>query len=119
MYALEVIHPGGYTDEQLKELPEVKALILIQEIFRKDTPLKKLSPQERQEKRDTEVRPTMKAYLDFVHSLNPEDLSLSEKSPSLKKPGMQYLIPSIMKPVSQSFLMMGIYLPTIRFPREL
>ena len=28
VYALEVIHPGGYTDEQLKELPEVKALIL-------------------------------------------------------------------------------------------
>ncbi len=80
VYALEVIHPGGYTDEQLKELPEVKALILIQEVFRKDTPLKKLSPQERQEKRDTEVRPTMKAYLDFVHSLNPEDLSLSEKA---------------------------------------
>ena len=45
VYALEVIHPGGYTDEQLMELPEVKALLLIQEVFRKDTPLKKLSTQ--------------------------------------------------------------------------
>ena len=64
----------------MKELPEVKALILIQKVFRRDTPLKKLSPQERQDKRETEVRPAMKAYLDFVHSLNPEDFSLSEKS---------------------------------------
>ncbi len=80
VYALEVIHPDKYTDEQLMELPEVKALLLIQEVFRKDTPLKILSAQERKEKRDTEVRPAMKAYLDFVHSLNPEDISLSEKT---------------------------------------
>lgn len=80
VYALEVLHPGKYTDEQLAELPEVKALLLIQEVFNKDTPLKRLSADERQKRRDTEVRPLMKAYLDFVHSLDPEDLSLSEKA---------------------------------------
>lgn len=80
VYALEVLHPNKYTDEQLMELPEVKALLLIQEVFRKDTPLKSLSAEERKEKRDKEVRPPMNAYLDYVHSLDPEDLSLSERT---------------------------------------
>lgn len=80
VYALEVLHPNKYTDEQLAELPEVKALLLIQEVFRKDTPLKALSAEERKEKRDAEVRPLMDAYLGYVHSLDPEDLSLSERA---------------------------------------
>lgn len=80
VYALEVLHPDKYNDEQLMELTEVKALLLIQEVFRKDTPLKSLSAEERKEKRDEEVRPAMNAYLDFVHSLDPEDVSFSERA---------------------------------------
>lgn len=80
VYALEVIRPDKYTDEQLMELPEVKALLLIQDVYLKDTPLKQLPCEERLRRRGTEVRPAMEAYLDFVHSLNSDDASLSEKT---------------------------------------
>lgn len=68
------------TDEKIySELPEVKARMLIDEIYEADTPLKDLSAEERQEKRNSTVRPKVDAFFEYIHSLDPEAPAYSER----------------------------------------
>lgn len=65
--------------EQIKNLPEYKSQVLIDAIYNTDTPLKKLSAQERLERRNTEVRPNVDAFFDYLHSLDLNDPSYSDR----------------------------------------
>lgn len=77
--ALSVLSPRGLTEEQLRQLPEVKGITLIGEIYHADEPLKVLSAAERQEKRQTDVREKVEAYFDFVNTFDLENPLASEK----------------------------------------
>lgn len=65
--------------EQIKNLPEYKSQVLIDAIYNTDTPLKKLPAQERLERRNTEVRPNVDAFFDYLHSLDLNDPSYSDR----------------------------------------
>jgi len=65
--------------EQIKNLPEYKSQVLIDAIYNADTPLKKLPAQERLERRNTEVRPNVDAFFDYLHSLDLNDPSYSDR----------------------------------------
>lgn len=77
--ALSVLSPRGMTEEQLMQLPEVKGITLIRDIYRADEPLKVLSAAERQEKRQTDVSKKVEAYFDFVNTFDLDDPLVSEK----------------------------------------
>ena len=77
--ALSVLSPKGLTQEQLHQLPEVKGITLIGEIYHADEPLKVLSAADRQEKRQTDVREKVEAYFDFVNTFDLENPLASEK----------------------------------------
>lgn len=77
--ALSVLSPRGLNEEQLRQLPEVKGITLIGEIYHADEPLKVLSAADRQEKRQTDVREKVEAYFDFVNTFNLENPLESEK----------------------------------------
>lgn len=66
--ALSVLSPRGLTEEQLQQLPEVNGITLIGEIYHEDESLKALSADERQKKRQTDVRGKVDAYFDFINS---------------------------------------------------
>ena len=57
--SLALMDTKNISDEQLDELIEVKALKLIGEIYDADEALKNLSPEERTERRNAEVRPSV------------------------------------------------------------
>lgn len=80
VFAFEVLPANRYTDEQLEELIEVKALLLITDIYVQESLLKDLSPDDRKTARQEKVRPLLEKYLDFVHSLDLNDPALSEKA---------------------------------------
>lgn len=65
--------------EQIKNLPEYKSQVLIDAIYNTDTPLKKLSAKERLARRNTEVRPNVDAFFDYLHSLDLNDPSYSDR----------------------------------------
>lgn len=67
------------TQQQIETLPEYRALILIDAIYEADTPLKRLTPEERRKKRDTEVRPKVDAFFAYLHSLNADDPAFSDR----------------------------------------
>ena len=77
--ALSVLSPKGLTEEQLRQLPEVKGLTLIGEIYHADEPLKALSAVERQKKRQNDVREKVDAYFGFVNTFDLETPLVSEK----------------------------------------
>lgn len=77
--ALSVLSPRGLTEEHLLQLPEVKGITLIGEIYHADEPLKVLSAADRQEKRQTDVREKVEAYFDFVNTFDLENQLASEK----------------------------------------
>jgi hypothetical protein len=75
--ALQVVDISGMTEEAVNSLPETKAIQLIAEIYMQENPLKELSPDERHLRRQSDVRPKVDAYFDFIHSFDLEDPSLS------------------------------------------
>jgi len=77
--ALSILSPKGIEQEELLQLPEVKGLTLIGEIYHADEPLKVLSAADRQEKRQVNVRKKVEDYFDFVNSFDLEDPLTSEK----------------------------------------
>lgn len=77
--SLALMDTKNISDEQLDELVEVKALKLIGEIYDADEALKNLSPEERTVRRNTEVRPRVKAFYDYIESLDANDPSLSAR----------------------------------------
>ena len=58
---------------------EAMALIMIQDIYDAETPLKKLSADERYERRQTEVRPLVEKFYNFLREIDLTDPSLSDK----------------------------------------
>ena len=77
--ALSVLSTKGLTEEQVGELPEVKGITLIGDIYRADEPLKLLPAEERLEKRRTEVRTKVDAFFEFVHDFDLENPAAGEK----------------------------------------
>ena len=52
---------------------------MIDAIYDAETPLKELPEQERLERRNTEVRPKVEAFFDYLHSLDMDDPSYSDR----------------------------------------
>jgi len=77
--AILVINLKGLSPEAVKQLPEYTSQSLIDEIFDAETPLKELPEQERMQRRNTEVRPKVDAFFDYLHCLDMDSPSYSEK----------------------------------------
>ena len=77
--ALLVLKLGGLTDEQILGLPEVKAILLLREIYCAEQPLKELSAAERHRKRLTDVLPKVEGFFAFLHAFDLNDPLASEK----------------------------------------
>lgn len=72
------IDESKITKAEFRELPEVKALLLIREIYQADEPLKALPAPERLEKRQTVVQEKVNAFFDYVRKIDINDPSTSE-----------------------------------------
>lgn len=78
-YASLLIRIKGKTPEVFRNLPEIKALALIDEINDADRPLKILPPEERLRIRKTLVTGKVDAFFDYIKTLDADDPSYSEK----------------------------------------
>lgn len=78
-YAAMIIRVKDKTAEMFRELPEIKALSLIDAIYEAENPLKKLPSQERLQKRRDVVRQKVDAYFDYIKTLDKDDPDYSEK----------------------------------------
>ena len=67
------------SDDEFREHPVVKGFLLANEIFLADTPLKKLTAEQRLERRNEEVRPHVEKYFAFIHELDAGDQPLEGK----------------------------------------
>ena len=72
-YAAMLVKVKGKSMEELGELPEFKALLLIDAINDADQPLKYVSPEERLRGRQTVVREKADAFFDYLRTLDPND----------------------------------------------
>ena len=77
-YAATLICLKGISPETLQELPEIKALSLIDEIYEVDLPLKDCAPEDRLRIRQTVAKKKVDAFFDYIRTLNPDDPSFSE-----------------------------------------
>lgn len=77
--ALRVLKLPDLCETDLNELPEIKAQRMIAEIYEAETPLKKVSADERARKRDQKVRPLVNDFFDYVHGLQLDDPGISER----------------------------------------
>ena len=78
-YAAMLVRIREKTPEMFRELPEIKAISLIDAINDAETPLKDLPAQERLRIRQSVVREKVDAFFDFIKSLDKDDPSYSEK----------------------------------------
>lgn len=74
-----LLRTSGLSEEQWQELPEYRAILLIADIYLAENELRTLSPEERLQRRQTEVRPAVDAFFEFVHSYDSTDPAASEK----------------------------------------
>ena len=65
--------------EQLAECMPVRGLLLSNEIFQADTPLKDLPADERKKRRTAEVAPRVETFFEYVHGIDLEDPAVSGK----------------------------------------
>ena len=86
--ALLILNLKGLADEQIRNLPETRAILLIREIYLAEGHLKDLSPEERLERRKAEVLPKVNAFFEFVSSIDLNNPLLSEKM----KDAVQYAL---------------------------
>ena len=77
--SLSLIDKKNMTDDQIKNLTEVQALLLISEIYKADEALKVLSAEERRSCRETIVRPLVEKYFAFIEKLDVDDDSMSNR----------------------------------------
>lgn len=77
--ALEVIKLGKLSKEQIEELPEYRALILLGNIYHAEGALKTLDAQDRFAHRQTEVKPLMDEFFTWLESFDLADPLLSGK----------------------------------------
>ena len=67
------------TKSQMEELPECRALHLIDAIYEAETPLKELDPKERRVRRNSEVRPKVDAFFEYLHSLDVDNPAFGDR----------------------------------------
>lgn len=77
--ALFVNDLSGLTDEQIMEMPEVKVLILIREIYIEENKLKDMTADDRLLARKEFVEPKVVALFDYIHELKESGMVFSEK----------------------------------------
>ena len=70
---------AGLSDEQLLELPETKALMLIRVIYHEENQLKGLSVEDRTALRNEKVEPKINQFFEYVHSLAVSDEIFSDR----------------------------------------
>lgn len=78
-FAFLIVCKAAISEDDAVSSLEAQALVLIGEIYMADTPLKELPTQERLERRQTEVRPLVDKFYDFVRKQNLTDPALSDK----------------------------------------
>ena len=79
VYAILVRNIKGLSSNAVKQLPEYKCKSLIDEIYGAETPLKRMSDKERMELRNTDVRPKVDAFFDYLKSLDMNDPTYSDR----------------------------------------
>lgn len=67
------------TDEEIENLEETKIVEMIGEIYHADESLKTLTSEERKARRDSEVRPLVDKFFEYVHDFSITDPLVSEK----------------------------------------
>lgn len=67
------------SDEQLLELPETKALMLIRDIYHEENQLKNLNSEDRTALRKEKVKPRVDQFFEYVHSLEASDEIFSDR----------------------------------------
>ncbi|MBP5281898.1 MAG: IS66 family transposase [Lachnospiraceae bacterium] len=77
--ALRIKRIKDLTSEQVAELPEGKAILLLQDIYREEGALSGLSAGERLARRIAVVKPLVDQFFDFIRSLDISDPSYSDK----------------------------------------
>ena len=77
--AFMLLDPSGLSKDDLLELDEVKAIEKIAAIYAADGELKKLSAEDRLQKRQTEVKPLVDDFFAFVHSCDVNNPLYSDK----------------------------------------
>lgn len=78
-YAALLIRVNGKDPEMLRDIPEIKALALIDAINDVETPLKACSQEERLRVRQTAVKEKVDAFFSYIKTLDADDPSYSEK----------------------------------------
>ena len=76
--AAMLINVKGVSMETLRDLPEFKALALLDEINDAEQPLKKLTPEERLRIRQETVKEKVDAFFEYISTLDADDPSYSE-----------------------------------------
>ena len=77
--ALLILKLNGLTDEQIRELPEVKAISLIVEIYIAENELKELPSDKRLEQRKEHVLPKVNAFFDYIRTIELDNPLVSDK----------------------------------------
>ena len=77
--AVLILKLNDLTDDQIRTLPEVKAVALIAEIYIADNALKEMSADKRQKQRQEKVRPKVNAFFDFIRTIDLDDPLVSDK----------------------------------------
>lgn len=78
--ALRVRSVKGLTEEQINELPEAKALLLIKAIYQEESKLRKLSPKDRKLGRQNSVKAKIDEYYAFLTTFDLDDPTLPERT---------------------------------------
>jgi hypothetical protein len=76
------------SDEELKSLPETKALLLIREVYQEENRLKEMTAEERLAARKELVAPKVDAFFAYVRSLDDSDEAFSDRM----KKAIQYAV---------------------------
>lgn len=77
--SLALIDKDGLSEDEIRQLPEVQALILIGKIYDADEALKNLSAEERRIRRETTVRPLVEEYYAFTESIDSKNPLISNR----------------------------------------
>ncbi len=67
------------SDEELKALPETKALLLIREVYQEGNALKDMTAEKRTASRRERVAPGLDAFFAYIHSLEDSEEIFSER----------------------------------------
>ena len=76
------------SDEELKSLPETKALLLIREVYQEENKLKGMTAEERLAARKELVAPKLDAFFTYVHSLDGSEEVFTDRM----KKAIQYAV---------------------------